>query len=109
MTKFAIDRLGYPYSTGDLIKIGMRIAAGLAGQTLPGHLQPQNAYVCSEYVAQCYAAMGIDLAPDKEGFMAPADIANDPNAQAQNQQCAVLAQDQARQRPPAKAHGHQQP
>jgi hypothetical protein len=82
MTRFAIDRLGYPYSTGDLIKIGMRIAAGLADQTLPGNLEPVNSYVCSEYVAKCYDAMGIDLAPDKEGFIAPADIADDPNVEA---------------------------
>ena len=82
MTQFAIDRLGYPYGTGDLVRIGMRIAAGLAGITLPGELQPRNGYVCSEYVANCYAAMDINLAPDKEGFMAPADIAADPKVRA---------------------------
>jgi hypothetical protein len=82
MTQFAIDRLGYPYATAELVKIGMRIAAGLAGMTLPGELQPENAYVCSEYVANCYKAMGIALAPDKGGFIAPADIAEDPKVQA---------------------------
>jgi hypothetical protein len=82
ITEFAIDRLGYPYASHELVKIGLRIAAGLAGQTLPGTLEPQNAYVCSEYVAKCFAAMGIELAPDKEGFMAPADIANDPKVDA---------------------------
>jgi len=86
MTRFAIDRLGYPYSGEEVAKIGLRIAAGLAGHDLPGELEPHNAYVCSEYVAKCYDAVGIDLAPDKEGFMAPADIADDPEIEAV---CAV--------------------
>jgi hypothetical protein len=82
MTGFAVDRLGYPYSPKELGQIALRIAAGLAGAVLPGHLEPQNAYICSEYVAKCYDAMGLDLAPDREGFIAPADIANDPNIEA---------------------------
>jgi hypothetical protein len=79
MARFAIERLGYPYSGEEIARIGFRVAAGLAGETLPGHLEPKNAFVCSEYVAKCYEALGIRLAPDKEGFMAPADIAEDPN------------------------------
>ena len=82
MTDFAVDRLGYPYSPTELVKIGLRIAAGLVGADLPGHLQPNNAYVCSEYVAGCLKAAGVNLAFDKEGFMAPADIANDPDVYA---------------------------
>jgi hypothetical protein len=82
MTEFAVDRLGYPYSPTELVKIGLRIAAGLVGETLPGHLQPGNAYVCSEYVAACLKAAGIDLAFDPKGFLAPADIADDPNVAA---------------------------
>jgi hypothetical protein len=77
MTQFAIDRLGWPYSKVELAKIAARIAAGLAGHALTGALDPQDAYVCSEYVAKCYAAMGIVLTPDKAGFIAPADIADD--------------------------------
>lgn len=78
MTGFALDRLGYPYSALELAAIAARIAAGVAGLTLPGRLDPKNGYICSEYVAKCYEAMGIALAPDREGFIAPADIANDP-------------------------------
>jgi hypothetical protein len=81
MTEFAVDRLGYPYSPTELVRIGLRIAAGLAGEALPGFLTPKNAYICSEYVAECFQAVGIDLVPDKEGFIAPADIANDPNVE----------------------------
>lgn len=82
MTDFAVDRLGYPYSPIELVRIGLRIGAGLMGETLPGHLQPKNGYVCSEYVAGCLGAVGVKLIPDAKGFMAPADIANDPNVDA---------------------------
>lgn len=82
MTKFALDRLGYPYSTEELLAISLRIAAGVAGETLPGRLDPKNHYICSEYVAKCFAEIGIDLAPNKEGFIAPADIADDPKVEA---------------------------
>ena len=78
MTGFALDRLGYPYSPAELAAIAARIVAGVAGLTLPGRLDPKNGYICSEYVAKCYEALGIALAPDREGFIAPADIANDP-------------------------------
>jgi hypothetical protein len=80
MTQFALDRLGYPYSTAELAEISARIAAGLAGLTLPGRLDPKTRFICSEYVAKCFEAMGVVLAPDREGFIAPADIANDPKA-----------------------------
>ncbi len=81
MTRFAIDHLGYPYSPAELVRIASRIALGLADIELPGELQPTSAYICSEFVAKCYEAVGIELAPDKRGFMAPADIAADPNIQ----------------------------
>ena len=81
MTQFAIDRLGYPYGTLELLKIGARVGAGLIGQDVPGALKPENAYVCSEYVAKCYDAMGIEIVVDRQGYVAPADIANDPNVQ----------------------------
>jgi hypothetical protein len=79
MTRFAIDHLGYPYSPEDLVKIASRISLGLVGISLPGELTPTKAYICSEFVAKCFDAVGIDLAPDREGFMAPADIAADPD------------------------------
>ena len=82
MTRFAIDHLGYPYSPGELVKIASRITLGLIGISLPGELVPTKAYICSEFVAKCFDAVGIDLAADREGFMAPADIAADPEVTA---------------------------
>jgi hypothetical protein len=79
MTRYGVDHLGFPYNPEELAKIAVRIAAGLANIILPGHLEPTNSFICSEFVAKCYAAVGVDLAPDKEGYMAPADIAADPD------------------------------
>ena len=82
MTRVALDRLGYPYSVEELARIAERIAARIIGKIIPGQLQESDAYICSEYVAMCYKAMGIQIVPDKDGFLAPADIANDPNVYA---------------------------
>ncbi len=79
MTRFGLDHLGYPYNPDELIKIAARIALGLAGITLHGHLKPINSYICSEFVAKCYESVGVTLAPDVGGYMAPSDIADDPN------------------------------
>ncbi len=86
MTGFAIDRWGFPYSPAELARVAARIADGMAGIKVRGLLDPTNAYICSEYVAKCYEAVGITLAPDSNGYIAPADIANDPNIEAV---CAV--------------------
>ncbi len=77
MTRFALDRVGFPYSHEELNEIMFRIALGMAGRILTGRLDPKNQFICSEYVAKCLDAIGIEIAPDKEGFIAPADLAND--------------------------------
>jgi hypothetical protein len=82
MTEFAIDRLGYPYNAGEIASIAIRITAGLAHHELPGELRASNSFICSEYVANCYDAMGVKLTEDVEGYLAPADIANDPHVHA---------------------------
>ncbi len=79
LTEVALERLGYPYSGAELIKIAERICDRLEGRTAAGLLSENGRYICSEYVAMCYQQIGIDIRPDKEGFMAPADIADDPN------------------------------
>jgi hypothetical protein len=79
LTAVALERLGYPYSAGELVKISERIAARLVGRTLPGELSENAQFICSEFVAMCYQTLGLTIRPDKEGFMAPADIASDAN------------------------------
>lgn len=77
LTRVALERLGCPYSPGELVKIAERIAAGLVGRVLPGELTENGRYICSEYVAMCFQSIGLTILPDKEGFMAPGDIARD--------------------------------
>ena len=78
MTKFAVDRLGSPYGAEDMSKIAFKIAMGLARIELPEHLTPRNAYICSEYADICYRKIGIEIAWNRQGFIAPADFARDP-------------------------------
>jgi hypothetical protein len=82
LSRVALERLGCPYSPMELVKIAERIAAGLVGRVLPGQLSENGRYICSEYVAMCFQSIGISILPDKEGFMAPGDIARDPNVAA---------------------------
>ena len=77
LAAIAMDRLGFPYSSQELVKIGERIAASLVGRVLPGSLSENDRYICSEFVAMCFQEVGITLRLDREGFMAPADIALD--------------------------------
>lgn len=82
MTEFALDRVGFPYSFQELHQIALRIVLGMAGKIESGRLQLGTGFICSEYVAKCFDAIGIELAPDREGFIAPADIAADPKVRA---------------------------
>lgn len=82
MTRFAVDRLGCPYGADDMARIVFKIAAGMAHVNLPGHLKPDNAYICSEYADICYRSIGIAIEWNKEGFIAPADFARDPQVSA---------------------------
>ena len=79
MTQFALDRVGFPYSLSELSQIEQRIILGMAGKIIMGRPTQENQFLCAEYVAKCFEVMGIRLAPDREGFIAPADIANDAN------------------------------
>ncbi len=78
MAASAFDRLGEPFSQAEVAKIAARIAAGRLGRRLPPVLEPDDEYICSEYVARCYAALGLQFAWNGLGFIAPADIARDP-------------------------------
>jgi hypothetical protein len=78
----AVDRLGSPFSRAEVARIGARILFDRTGRQTPRRLEPKGAYICSEYVAKCFAAAGVEIAWDGNGFMAPADIAADPQVKA---------------------------
>jgi len=82
LADFAISRLGDPFAPGEILKIATRVAVGKLGRDMPKMLGPKDEFICSEYVAKCYAAVGIEIAWDGLGFIAPSTIASDPKVKA---------------------------
>jgi hypothetical protein len=78
MTKFAVDRVGCPYSAHDIAGIAARIVVGFAGVTDDKTLAPDGSYICSEYAWECYRQIGIEIPFSAEKFIAPNDFARDP-------------------------------
>ena len=79
MSQFAVDRFGAPYANMELVGIGMRIFLGWFNIKLPPPKHSSKAFICSEYAARCYKEIGIEIAWNGKGFIAPADFADDPN------------------------------
>ena len=82
LADFAVDRFGDPFAPGEIAKIGLRIIAGKLEREMPKALIPKDEFICSEYVAKCFDAVGIKVPWDGLGFIAPADFANDPHMKA---------------------------
>lgn len=82
LAHFAVERLGYPFAPGEILKIAARVAAGRLGRDMPKMLGPKNEFICSEYVAKCYDAVGINIPWDGRGFIAPSTFASDPKVRA---------------------------
>jgi hypothetical protein len=82
LADFAVDRFGDPFAPGEIVKIGLRIIAGSLNRTMPKSLGPKDEFICSEYVAKCFDAVGIKVPWDGLGFIAPSDFAKDPNVRA---------------------------
>jgi hypothetical protein len=82
LTEFATDRLGAPFKPSEMAKIGLRIAASWFDIRLPKLIETDDDYICSEYVARCYEAVGIRIPWDGRGFIAPGDFAADPKIEA---------------------------
>ena len=78
----AFSLLGYHYNESDIFDIGARIVASKIGIHANGKLHPGKQYICSEYVYACFNAIGIKFPFDKDGFIAPSDIASAPNVNA---------------------------
>lgn len=82
LADFAVARFGDPFAASEILRIAARIAFGRTGRVTPKFLQPRDAFICSEYAAKCYEAVGIEIPWDQRGFIAPADFANDPKTKA---------------------------
>ena len=73
--RFAVDLFGYPYDKDEIAKIAARIVASKIGFTrrVRQAVKRDREYICSEYVWECYKSLGIHIAYDRRGFIAPAD------------------------------------
>ncbi len=78
----AIDLMGDPFSTGEVVKIATRIVFGRSHRHTPEPLKAKDEMICSEYVDRCYQRVGVHITWDGKGFIAPADIANDAKVRA---------------------------
>jgi hypothetical protein len=82
LIRYAIDAMGDPFSPAEIAKIGMRIAFARTGREMPEPLKAKDEFICSEYVDRCYRKVDVEIPWDGKGFIAPADIANDPKVTA---------------------------
>jgi hypothetical protein len=82
LADFAVDRFGDRFDGFEIMRIAARIIFGRTGGKTPEFLGPNDAFICSEYAAKCFEAVGIKIAWDGRGFIAPADFASDPGVKA---------------------------
>jgi hypothetical protein len=80
MLQFAVDQFGNAYNRQAIV----RIAARILGNSLqaPAALRKETSlkeFICSEYVAACFAQVGVVLTAGDRGYVTPADFA-DPHA-----------------------------
>jgi hypothetical protein len=82
LAAFAVDQLGDPFAPTEVLSIAARIALGSLNRKAPEGQEPQGRYICSEYIADCMAQIGVHPPWDGRGFIAPCDFANDPDVTA---------------------------
>ena len=82
LAQFAIDAMGDRFSPGEVVKIATRIARRPDRPAYAQLTGPKDEFICSEFVARCFQRIGIQIAWDGLGFIAPADFALDPKIQA---------------------------
>jgi hypothetical protein len=76
LSKKAFDLLGHSYDKSEIFRIGYRIATGVRRNycNLP---EPDDDYICSEYVYECFKSVGIYM-PTSCGYVTPGDFSKCP-------------------------------
>jgi len=82
LADFAVEKFGDRFAPGEILKIATRICFGRLGGAMPKALKAKNEFICSEYAAGCFEAVGITIEWDGRGFIAPADFGRDPKVKA---------------------------
>ena len=77
MLQFAVDQFGNAYDRQQIVRIAARLVGNAlpASSSHPKEAQPRE-FICSEYVAACYAQAGVDLPVGACGYVTPGDFAN---------------------------------
>ena len=81
---FAVDRLGWPYDGQQIAELAARLTLHhLAPESPSPELSSDSlenqAYICSEYVAACYAQLGLKISPGTCPYVTPGDFVDDMN------------------------------
>lgn len=76
MSQFAFDRCARPYDSVEKGRIRARIVGGGLGFDRAETGRDREC-ICSEYVYECFWILGIDIAFDRQGIVAPVDFARD--------------------------------
>jgi hypothetical protein len=81
LAQYAVECFGHPYDKDEIAKIAARIMSSRVPFTAKQmrKIKPDSEFICSEYVARCYEAIGIEVQWNNLGFIAPSDFAADPN------------------------------
>ena len=78
----AFAHLGDRFAPVEIARIAMRLLFGRTGRKMPRMLGAKDEFICSEYVAKCYAKAGLKIPWDGLGFIAPGDFARCPDVNA---------------------------
>lgn len=70
----AIDLLGYPYDTQQIVGIAARIVAAKLGMA-SSPFSSNRSYICSEYAAACFHSIQIPIPSQHADFVTPDDFA----------------------------------
>jgi len=81
LVQYAVEWFGHSYDKDEIAKIAARILSSKIPFTPDqrNKIKPDREFICSEYVARCYGAVGIPVKWNQLGFVAPSDFAADPN------------------------------
>lgn len=78
-SKLAIDFLGFPYGTDEIVRIATRISMHALGlHTLEPEHSKKREFICSEYAYACFKSIGVHINFNSLGFVTPADFALSP-------------------------------
>lgn len=76
-SRLAINFLGYPYGTDEIVRIATRISMHALGlHALEPEHSHKREFICSEYAYACFKSIGVPITQQRLGFITPDDFAS---------------------------------